>query len=319
VRARWLLLAGLPACTLRASGPAASDADGGATAGVDAGSGGDACAEPCILRDPDWPCQSSEYQGEQYWTCDPTSGALHRCDDEGGIVIRCERGCRVGPPGTDDVCRMPGETTIEMPAIELVISGGLFAESDVRGPVEDGVAYMLDRIAAHLDVAPGASVPDITVSYSPSANSYCSGLAHPASTEIECPYGYPITGDNQNFVVNITVHEIGHIAAQALIAPPSTRDDCENEGVATWLAGRYWMNYASTAVPSLREAARREIAAGRAVASMTDCVLASDPYYKVYGSFFEYLEDMPGAIEGVASGAVSSAGYVEGWRAWLAE
>jgi hypothetical protein len=128
-----------------------------------------------------------------------------------------------------------------------------------------------------------------------------------------------VTGDNQNYVVNITIHEIGHIAAQALIAPPSVRDDCENEGIATWLAGRYWMNVASSPVPSLREAARREIAAGRALATMTDCVLASDPYYKVYGSFFEYLETMPGAIEGVASGAVSSATYVDGWRTWLAE
>ena len=52
---------------------------------------------------------------------------------------------------------------------------------------------------------------------------------------------------------------------------------------------------------------------------MSDCILASDPYYKVYGSFFEYLEGTPGAIEGVANGSVSSATYVEAWRAWLAE
>ena len=297
--------------------PAPGD-DGGGMPGADGG-GGDACPEPCILRDPDWDCGSSEYQGEQYWTCDPTTGELHRCDDDGGIVIRCADGCRVGPLGTDDVCRMPGEPMVEMPAIDFVISGGVVAEAEVRGPVEEGVAYMLDRLAAHLEVAPGSAVPDITVNYAPSGDSYCSGLARADSTDIECPYGHPVTGDNQNFIVNITVHEIGHIAAQALIAPPSQRDNCENEGLASWLAGRYWMNVASSPVPSFREAARREIAAGRATATMSNCVLASDHYYKVYASFFEYLEDIPGAIEGVASGAISSSTYVEDWRLWLGE
>lgn len=272
----------------------------------------------CIEADPGWDCESSEYGGEQYWTCDPAAGELHRCDREGGTVVRCEAGCRVGPLGTDDACREPGGPALAMPEIDFVISGGLFPESAVRGPVEAGVAYMLERIAAEVDVA-GGVVPDITIAYAPSGNPYCSGLARADSTDIECPYGYPITGDNQNFVVNITVHEIGHIVAQALIAPPSARDNCENEGIATWLAGRYWMNVASSPVGSLRAAARREIAAGRAVATMSSCVLASDPYYKVYGSFFEYLEGVPGGIEAVASGAVSSAVYVDDWRAWLAE
>lgn len=358
MRTPLLFLAAVSACTLRGHGAPASDGDGGAMTGADAGADGEECADQtpwmcdgeartrcdgraiereacergclpppaadggdahCIAADPGWPCDSSEYEGAQYWTCDPAAGELHRCDGEGGTVVRCEDGCRVGPLGTDDVCRQPGEATIEMPDIAFVIDGDLFPESAVRGPVEDGVAYLLERIAAHIDVPAGAAVPDITVYYSPSGNDYCSGLAHADSTEIACPYGYPVTGDNQNFVVNITVHEIGHIAAQALIAPPTLRDDCENEGIATWLAGRYWMNVASSPVPSLRAAARREIAAGRAVASMTDCVLASDPYYKVYGSFFEYLEDMPGAIEAVASGAAPSSDYVDGWRAWLAE
>ncbi len=280
------------------------------------GEGGDA---HCIDGDPGWACESSEYEGEQYWTCVPAAGELHRCDGEGGTVVRCADGCRVGPLGTDDACRAPGGESIDMPTLEFVISGDLFPESAVRGPVEEGVAYLLERIADHIDVPPGAAVPDITVHYAPSGNSYCSGFARADSTDIECPVGYPVTGDNQNFVVNITVHEIGHIAAQALIAPPSARDNCENEGVATWMAGRYWMNDQSSPVPSLRAAARREIAAGRATATMSDCLLASDPYYKVYGSFFEYLEGTPGAIEGVANGSQSSAAYVDGWRAWLAE
>lgn len=273
----------------------------------------------CIAADPAWDCESSDHQGEQYWTCDAAAGELHRCDREGGTVVRCADGCIVGPLGTDDACRTPGGTAIPLPQITFVIGGGLFAESAVRAPVEAGVAYMLERIADHIEVPAGATVPDITIYYSPSGNTYCSGLAHADSTEIACPAGYPITGDNQNFVVNITIHEIGHIAARALIAPPSARDNCENEGVATWMAGRYWMNAASSPVASLRVAARREIAAGRAVATMSDCILASDPYYKVYGSYFEYLEGFPGAIEAVASGAVPSGEYVAGWQAWLAE
>lgn len=280
------------------------------------GDGGDA---HCIEGDPGWACESSEYEGEQYWTCDRAAGELHRCDGQGGMVVRCADGCRVGPLGTDDACRAPGGDRIDMPHIEFVITGGLFPESAVRAPVEAGVAYLLDRLAAEIDVAPGATIPDITVHYAPSGNPYCSGFARADSTDIECPIGYPVTGDNQNFTVNITIHEIGHIAAQALIAPPSARDNCENEGVATWMAGRYWMNDQSSPVPSLRVAARREIAAGRAIATMSDCILASDPYYKVYGSFFEYLEGTPGAIQGVANGTVSSATYVEAWRAWLAE
>ncbi len=333
-----LLAAAVCACTF-------ANNDGGSGGGADGGGGGgespdgradgDACAEECergclappsgegdaycIDGDPGWPCESSEYEGEQYWTCDPAAGELHRCDGQGGMVVHCPDGCRVGALGTDDACRAPGGDSIDMPQIEFVISGDLFPESAVRGPVEEGVAYLLERLAAEVDVAPGAAVPDITVHYAPSGNSYCSGFARADSTDIECPIGYPVTGDNQNFVVNITIHEIGHIAAQALIAPPSARDNCENEGVATWMAGRYWMNYQSSPVPSLRAAARREIAAGRATATMSDCILASDPYYKVYGSFFEYLEGTPGAIEGVANGSVSSATYVEAWRAWLAE
>lgn len=273
----------------------------------------------CIAADPGWPCESSEHEGEQYWTCDPAAGELHRCDGEGGTVVRCADGCSYGPLGTDDACHPPGGVQLEQPRIEFVISGGLLTESEVRAPVEEGLTYMLDRITAHVDVAPGAVIPDITIHYAPSGNTYCSGFATADSTEIECPYGYPVTGDNQNFVVNITLHEIGHILAQALIAPPSARDICENEGIASWMAGRYWMNFASSPVPSLRAAARREIAAGRATATMSDCVLASDPYYKVYASFFEYLEAVPGGIEGVASGAVSSAAHVEAWQAWLAE
>jgi hypothetical protein len=273
----------------------------------------------CIAADPGWPCESSEYQGEQYWTCDPAAGELHRCDREGGTVVRCADGCSFGPLGTDDACHAPGNATPELPRIEFVISGGLFAESDVRAPVEQGLAYMLERIAAHVELPPGSAIPDITIRYAPSDNTYCSGFARADSTDIDCPYGYPITGDNQNFVVNITLHEIGHILAQALIAPPSARDNCENEGLASWMAGRYWLNYASSPVPSLREAARREIDAGRATATMSECILASDPYYKVYASFFEYLEGVPGGIEGVASGTISSAAHVDAWRAWLGE
>lgn len=247
------------------------------------------------------------------------SGA--RCEDDG-------RGC---VPGADpDAGAAPADAAvptadadlppaIPMPAITFVIGGGLFAESDVRPEVEAGVADLLELLATHVEVDPNAVVPDITVYYSPSSNSYCSGIAYVDSTEIACPYGYPIHGDNQNFVVSITVHEIGHIVAQALIAPPSTRDNCVNEGLATWLARPLWANHASQPVGSLREAARREIAAGRARASLDGCVLASDPWYKVYGSLLEYAELEPGLIGALGRGEVSRHSVEAGWAAWLAE
>jgi hypothetical protein len=348
----------VPACTMDGGGGAAGEGDAGPGAGADgAPPDGEECAEAsrwscqgeararcdgaevvvescprgclppptaegdahCIEADPGWSCDASEYQGEQYWTCDPAAGALHRCDRGGGVVVHCADGCSFGPLGTDDTCHPPGVTGIPAPRIDFVISGGLFSEADVRGPVEDGVAYMLERIATHIDLEPGARIPDLTIYYGPSGNSYCSGIAYETSTEISCPYGYPVTGDNQNFVVNITIHEIGHLAAHALVAPGSARDRCENEGIASWMAGRYWMNFASSPVPSLREAARREIDAGRAVATMSTCISASDAYYKVYASFFEYLETIPGAIQGVGDGSVDKETHVAGWLDWLGE
>ncbi|HLU68870.1 MAG TPA: hypothetical protein VKZ63_21460 [Kofleriaceae bacterium] len=270
----------------------------------------------CVTADPAWDCDSSDYQGQQYWTCDPQAGQLHRCDGDGGVVVSCPHGCSLGPVGTDDSCRVAG-LALTPPNLTFVISGGLFPESAVRGPVEEGVAYMLDRIAPHLELDPGASIPDITIYYGPSGNPYCSGRALAESTEIYCPSGYPIEGNNQNYVVNITIHEIGHIAALWLIASAAVRDTCENEGLATWMAGKYWMNVSSSPVPSLRDAARGEIALGRASATMTSCVLASDAPYKVYGSFFEYLEQFPGAIQGVADGSLAKEDYLAGWQAWL--
>lgn len=273
----------------------------------------------CIAADPTWPCASSEYQGQQYWTCNPDTGELHRCDDQGPTVVRCETGCFFGPLGTDDSCRVPGESTIPMPNIDFVIEGGLFTEADVRAPVEQGVRYLLDRVAAHIDIPPGRTIPDITIYYSPSSNSYCSGIAYGDYTEIACPRGYPITGDSQNYVVNITIHEIGHIVALHLIASANVRDVCENEGLATWMAGKYWMKVQGSPVSSLRDAARGAIANARAEATMFDCVSASDGYYKVYGSFFEYLEGIPGAIYNVSTNATDKSVYTDDWHAWLTQ
>lgn len=274
----------------------------------------------CIDADSEWSCSSSEYQGQQYWTCTPDTGELHYCDDAGPVVVRCPDGCFVGPLATDDSCWVAGDREpIPMPQIRFEIAGGLFAEADVRAPVEQGVRYLLDRVAEHIDVPPGRTVPDITVYYSPSGNPYCSGIAYGDYTEIYCPDGYPITGASQNYVVNITIHEIGHIVAAALLAPANVRDTCTNEGIATWMAGRYWATTNGAQVDSLRTAARDAIDQGRAQATMYDCVSASDGWYKVYGSYFEYLEEIPGAIYDVSTGAVNKGAYTDGWAAWLLE
>lgn len=279
--------------------------------------GGDA---ECISGDDAWACGSSEYQGQQYWTCTPDTGELHYCDDQGPVVVSCPDGCLVGPLATDDSCLVPGDgEPIPMPQITFVIEGGLFAEADVRAPVEQGVRYLLDRVATHIDVPPGRTVPDITVYYSPSGNTYCSGIAYADYTEVYCPRDYPLTGPSQNYVVNITIHEIGHIVAAALLAPSNVRDTCTNEGIATWMAGRYWMAASGEPVDSLRDAARAAIATGNASATMYDCVSASDNWYKVYGSYFEYLESIPGAIYDVSVGATDKGAYTDGWSAWLTE
>lgn len=272
----------------------------------------------CIFADPAWSCGRSEYQGQQYWTCDASAGELHYCDANGGVVVRCDDGCLYGPLATDDSCIVPGGTVIPMPRLTFNISGNLFSEADVRPAVEQGLRYLLDRVAQHIAIPAAATLPDITINYSPSSNSYCSGYAHFTSTDIACPRGYPITGASQNYVVNITIHELGHIVAAHLIATADVRTLCENEGIATWMAGRYWATTNGVQVDSLRTAARDAIAQGSASARMTSCVSASDAWYKVYGSFFEYLEQFPGAIRDVSAGTADSAAYTTGWAAWLA-
>lgn len=272
----------------------------------------------CVEADASWSCDASEYMGQQYWTCDPAAGELHRCDAGGGVVAVCDTGCSYGPLGTDDSCRPPGGAdAIPLPNIVFNISGGLVTESQVRGPVEEGVRKMLDLMVATLDIPPGTTLPTITLNMSASNQGYCSGLASATSAQVSCPIGYPITGHNQNYVVNITVHEVGHVVARQILNAQAFVDTCENEGLATWLAKSYWANFASSPVASLRDAARAEIDAGRAAPSMSNCILASDAPYKVYGSFFEYLETIPGATQRITNGQTTSAEYVTGWRAWL--
>ena len=115
----------------------------------------------------------------------------------------------------------------------------------------------------------------------------------------------------------LPVAAVRRVAAH-LVAPPSQRDTCENEGIATWMAGSYWSTTNGTQVDSLRTAARDAIGQGGATASMYNCVSASDAWYKVYGSYFEYLERFPGAIRDVSAGVVDKGTYTDGWAAWLA-
>jgi lysozyme len=56
----------------------------------------------CIGSDPAWSCNSSAYNGKQYWTC--SGGKLHRCENGAPEVVACPAGCAVKPLGNDDVC-----------------------------------------------------------------------------------------------------------------------------------------------------------------------------------------------------------------------
>ncbi|MEO7091847.1 MAG: hypothetical protein ABI175_01270 [Polyangiales bacterium] len=266
--------------------------------------------------DPSWPCASSSYLGKQYWTC--AGSAIHRCEGTTPVRVDCAYGCVVGPAGTDDACNASPAPPLAMPVLEIVINGSLFAESAVRKPLEDGLRYELDRLQKHVALDGKKPPSKITLTFSPSSDTYCSGLASVASASIDCPRGYPITGDNQNYVVNISIHEMGHILAQALVAPPGARDTCTNEGIASWIAGKYWMNAASVSVPSLRAAAQHEISSGKATATMTTCISASDAWYKVYASYFEYLElFVPDGVRSVGAGLTPKSKYEPAWQAWM--
>jgi hypothetical protein len=227
------------------------------------------------------------------------------------------------PPPTDGKVTKPEPTpgaTIPAPSFSISIQGGLFAESRVRPALESGLTYALGRIAKHVDVA-GKKAPAFALTFVPSGNAFVSGSAADSSATMNVPPGYPIDGDNQNFVVNLTVHEIGHILAHHLVAPRTVQPTiCINEGLATWIAGKYWMNAGSQRVGSLRAAARPHLQRGEVQASMSSCVQASDAWYKVYGSFFEYLEERePGAIAAVSNGRTDAARYVAGWQSWLSQ
>jgi hypothetical protein len=279
--------------------------------------GGASCAEPA----PSWDCADSIYKGDQWWTCN--AGAIYRCNAGTPLTVKCEDGCAVGPPGTHDTCAAPPSTgappatSIPVPTFTITISGGLFAESAVRKPLEDGLKYAIDRIAKHVVVG-SKTAPPFTINFLPSTDSYASGLANVSYTNVWVPPGYPLTGDSQNHVVNISIHEIGHILAHHLIAPRELRDTCVNEGLASWIAGKYWMKAGGKPVASLKAAARYDIDRGAAYASMTTCQSASDAWYKVYASYFEYLElNKPGAILAVSSAKTSKTAYTSGWQAWL--
>ena len=51
-----------------------------------------------------WSCGSSQYQGNQYWTC--ANGALNKCDTNGNPErVGCgTSGCKANAPGIDDQC-----------------------------------------------------------------------------------------------------------------------------------------------------------------------------------------------------------------------
>ena len=287
----------------------------GCTPGATAGS--DACApapDPCTLAT----------LGNGYYcavSLDPASSApeLYRCQDKKTQTKEtCKFGCAKMPDGQSDVCNGDPNGP-QIPPVTIDAAGMHFSAASVRPAIESGLAYELARLAPHV---PGnKKVTPITIVYRPWNSPYCGGFATWDRTEISCPSGYPIQGSNQNYVVNITMHEIGHIlAAQLFGSPASTgRNLCENEGIASWIAGKFWMNkYPAVQVSSLREAAKDDLARGTASLTMTNCVSAADGPYTVYASFFEYLQkNVPNGVRNVATGAVAHTNHVPGWVAWM--
>lgn len=296
-------------------GPSADGgADGGAT--CDAASCPSGCVSGvCPSAAPQWKCADSEYQGAQYWTC--VGASIYRCAGAQPLKVDCVNGCTYGPAGTNDACNTQPPPPVPVPALKIEIQGAYFTEAQVRRPLEDGLAYAVARIAKHVNIA-GKTAPTLTLEFRSSTDPYASGLAGDTVADVWVPRNYPLTGDNQNYVVNISVHELGHLLAHHLIAPRSLRDStCVNEGLASWIAGKYWMNAASAPVSSHREAARYEIAQGKASATMTTCNSASDAWYKVYASYFEYLEQkVPGGVLAVSNGSKDESLYTAAWQAW---
>lgn len=270
------------------------------------------------------PCEAANLGDGWYCAAslDPTwsSNELYHCvGGRAQTQKTCPFGCRAMPPGQHDVCAPDPSAPIQVPRVTIDARGMYFTEATVRGPIESGLKYMLSRIATSTGTT--GTVTPITLVFRQWGNSYCGGRAGWDRAEIWCPNGYPIQGDNQNYVVNITMHEIGHILAAQLFGSPAAagRDTCENEGLASWIAGKYWMNkHPAIPVGSFREAALDDIARGRAQLSMTNCVSASDGWYTVYASFFEYLEKfIPNGVRKVATGAVAHTAYIQGWKAWM--
>jgi hypothetical protein len=271
---------------------------------------------PSKKDDPTWPCASSSYKNNQFWTC--TGGAIHKCEGASPKRIDCAYGCVFGALGTDDSCNPTAPAPLPMPELDIVIKNGLFTETQLRQPLENGLRYALDRMQKLIALDGKQPPAKITVTYAPATTPYCYAFAYTTTIDVWCPVGYPITGENQNIVTNISVHEFGHILALHLIGPDTVRDICVNEGLASWIAGRYWMNDGRKAVASHKAAALADIAKGKASATLATCISASDAWYKVYASYFEYLElFVPDGVRSVSTGSPKSA-YIPAWQAWMA-
>jgi hypothetical protein len=52
-----------------------------------------------------WNCNSSAYQGNQFWTC--SGSARFKCVSGNPVTETCANGCQSQPAGTDDVCISP--------------------------------------------------------------------------------------------------------------------------------------------------------------------------------------------------------------------
>ncbi|MEB2325026.1 MAG: hypothetical protein OZ921_21100 [Sorangiineae bacterium] len=292
-------------------GGAAGSASGGAAGSGGASRGDDPCGKATL--GPGHYCAKS---------LDPSSSdddTLYVCSGSHGTVQSqetCALGCRQMPDGEADRC----ESNTVVPALIIEMRGAYFNESDIRAPLEAGFAYMLERTEALTGVH-DTGLPTLTIYYYPSSERFAEGLAGVISTwgaEVWVPDGHDLTGPSQNFVTNLSVHELAHLAAAHYFGGPNLREWCLNEGLATWMSGKYW-KYMNGAPASFREYAR----ANPGYRDLSYCYtgekgIVGDAPYKVWASYLEYLEETdPSAIAKVATGAVPYQNYEAGWRAWL--
>ncbi len=316
--------AGAPAGAGGATGGGAGGVAGKSGAGGGAGSGGGVPADFCAGAYAKYNGNGA-YCGGQLKNGAPKD-TLFECKAYKTVsATKCKDGCVEAPEGENDACK------VLVPTIIITSTTSSAKESVVRPPLEAAVAYMISRVEGLTGIVP-ASFPAVTVNYVPGYETYAEGTAYGDSwsTTVWVPAGHAIEGTSSNAVVNISVHEIAHLYATTFFGPPTNRGWPVNEGLATWMVGTYWMNtWGGSPVGSFKAAAKNSVDEGYWKRSMTACVdsnkdpdgllCVGDKPYKIWASFFEYLEKtgQMTTLVAIAKGDVAPNAYEAGWKAWL--